>query len=620
MNNSLQAYRSILIDYLRPQRGRMVALAILIFANIGLQLVNPQIMRRFIDSALTRENTEQLGWLALLFIAIALVQQIVAVGSIYVGENVSWMATNWLRYDLARHCLNLDMSFHNRYTPGAMIERIDGDINTLSLFFSQFVLQVIGNGLLLIGILALLWRESLLLGAVLTFFVIVVMTVLIAMRSAAIPQWKKSRQASADFFGFLEERLAGTEEIRSSGAKAYVMRRFAELLRAFWQTTVRARLLAFAMTNIGWLLFTIGVAATYGISANLFSENAMTIGSVYLVVHYAGLLNRPIQRIAAEIEQLQQAGAGVARIQEFLAEENGLARSDTEQTLPEGSLPIAFEGVSFAYPMDATLDSDNGRQDAPPRTEKNTDNPELLMAHPEDASEDEVVLDDITFRLEAGKVLGLLGRTGSGKTTLARLLFRFYDPTAGTVYVGGENVANLDVHQLRQRIGIVTQNVQLFHTTVRDNMTFFNPELPDAALLEVLDELGLSSWLASLDDGLDTVLEAGGGNLSAGEAQLLALTRIFLKNPDIVIFDEASSRLDPATEQRIELAVDRLLNNRTAIIIAHRLATVQRADEIMILERGRIVEHGERVSLSLDSGSRFAGLLKSGLEADVAPS
>ena len=194
----------------------------------------------------------------------------------------------------------------------------------------------------------------------------------------------------------------------------------------------------------------------------------------------------------------------------------------------------------------------------------------------------------------------------------------FYDPTEGRIRVGGENVAHLNVQALRQRVGVVTQNVQLFHASVRDNMTFFNPAIPDADLLNVLEELGLNAWIASLEDGLDTFLDAGGGNLSAGEAQLLALTRIFLKDPDIVIFDEASSRLDPATEQRIERAVDRLLQNRTAIIIAHRLATVQRADEIMILERGRIVEHGERVALSADLQSRFSALLKSGNEVETA--
>ncbi|MBV7327814.1 ABC transporter ATP-binding protein/permease [Chloroflexi bacterium TSY] len=389
------------------------------------------------------------------------------------------------------------------------------------------------------------------------------------------------------------------------------------------------------------------MAASFGMSAYLFQSGTMTLGSVYLVIHYTGLLNRPIQRIAQEIEQLQQAGAGVARIQEFLAENNRLAPPLSERLLPQGPLSISFEDVSFSYPtesrsyLDKSLNAESSASSAvlsqmeksdSPQIEKNGDNSvdrsvthlgQPLAVEPSrnghasnglTDTNSEIVLDAVTFRLESGKVLGLLGRTGSGKTTLARLLFRFYDPTAGRVYIGGEDIAHLNMHELRQRIGVVTQNVQLFRASVRENMAFFNPTIPDSALLNVLDELGLSDWLATLEDGLDTVLDAGGGNLSAGEAQLLALTRIFLKDPDIVIFDEASSRLDPATEQRIERAVNRLLQNRTAIIIAHRLATIQRADDILILERGKIVEHGKRVMLSADPNSRFAGLLRSGFK------
>ena len=195
-------------------------------------------------------------------------------------------------------------------------------------------------------------------------------------------------------------------------------------------------------------------------------------------------------------------------------------------------------------------------------------------------------------------MLGLLGRTGSGKTTLTRLLFRFYDPTAGAVRANGVDLRHARLPDLRRRIGIVTQEVQLFRATVRDNLTFFDRTVPDEAILSVIHELGLTRWYESLEKGLDTVLAAGGGGLSAGEAQLLAFTRIFLKNPGLVILDEASSRLDPATEQLIERAVDRLLQNRTAIIIAHRLNTVQRADEILILEGGRVLEHGERAALA----------------------
>jgi len=161
---------------------------------------------------------------------------------------------------------------------------------------------------------------------------------------------------------------------------------------------------------------------------------------------------------------------------------------------------------------------------------------------------------------------------------------------------------------------VVTQDVQLFRATVRDNLTFFNPSIQDERLLQALGELGLQEWLAKLPDGLDTMLAAAGSGLSAGEAQLLAFTRVLLKDPGLVILDEASSRLDPATERMVERAISRLLHNRTGIIIAHRLSTVQRADTILILDEGRVVEHGDRLQLAADPSSRFAGLLRTGLE------
>jgi ABC-type multidrug transport system fused ATPase/permease subunit len=224
------------------------------------------------------------------------------------------------------------------------------------------------------------------------------------------------------------------------------------------------------------------------------------------------------------------------------------------------------------------------------------------------------VLRGINFTLQPGRVLGLLGRTGSGKTTLARLVFRLFDPTHGLIELGGVSLTLPQLKPLRQRVALVTQDVQLFQASVRDNLTFFDRSVPDERILEVIHELGLSAWYENLPKGLDTKLESGGRSLSAGEAQLLAFTRVFLKDPGLIILDEASSRLDPATEQLIERAMDRLLQNRTAIIIAHRLGTIHRTDEIMILEKGAIVEHGGRKALGADADSRFYHLLQTGLE------
>jgi ABC-type multidrug transport system fused ATPase/permease subunit len=215
-------------------------------------------------------------------------------------------------------------------------------------------------------------------------------------------------------------------------------------------------------------------------------------------------------------------------------------------------------------------------------------------------------------------VLGLLGRTGSGKTTISRLLFRLYDPPVGVVRLGGADIRSLPLAALRERVGLVTQDVQLFGGTLRDNVGLFDRNVPDTRLRDVFAELGLEGWLRTLSDGLETRLGAGGRGLSAGEAQLVALARVFLKDPGLVVLDEASSRLDPATQRLLERALTRLLDGRTGVVVAHRLETVERADRILILEDGGVAELGRRDALARDPGSRFARLLRVGLTDALA--
>jgi ATP-binding cassette subfamily B protein len=628
-NIPLKQYWNLLYKYLRPQWKISMVLAGLLLGNIALQLINPQIIRAFIDAAQKGAATELLIRSALLFLGLAILQQIVSVSASYFSEIVAWTATNALRVDLTQHCLNLDLSFHNTHTPGEMIERVDGDINNLAEFFSRFVVELLGNTFLLVGVLAMLWRENWLIGVGLSIFVSISMIILLKYRNVAVPHWTAERQASADFYSFLEERLAGTEDIRANGAEAYVLRNFHGLIREMLRKSLKSAMVINVLVNINLFLFAVGTAAAFAIGTYLFQSEIVTIGTVYIIYHYTSMLNRPMDSIAHQVEQLQRASAGIVRIQAMFAIESKIKnqagdpaiytlgfehatdiiptsdRKRQKLTRNRSGLPLAvcFNHVSFGY--DDSLGK-NGN------SKKNG-------SESSDDYQKDIVLHNISFSLAPGKVLGLLGRTGSGKTTLTRLLFRFYDPDVGSISYSSDglpgliDIRNLPLETLRGQVGMVTQNIQLFNASVRDNLTFFDNSVSDSKIEQVINELGLKDWFSSLPDGLDTMLESG-GSLSAGEAQLLALTRIFLKSPGLIVLDEASSRLDPATEALINGALEKLVSGRTAIIIAHRLDTVRRADEIMILNQGSIEEYGSREALANDPESRFYNLLKTGIE------
>lgn len=580
----VRAYFRLLVRYLRPMRVRTGLLGLVLLVAIALQLINPQLMRTFIDRATTGSNVADLVPLAVAFMVIAVAHQLLAVTGTWLAEYVGWSATNELRAELTEHVLELDMGFHKAHTPGELIERIDGDVTALSNFFSAFIIKVIGNAVLLLGILVLLWRENIWVGVGLSAFTAVALFAMLGLQVVAVPWWKQVRATSAALFGSLGEQFGGTEDIRANGASRYMILRFTEILREWMPQQVRGRM-GFAMlwgTNIA--NYVIGSALVFWLGSLLFGNGSLTLGSVYLVWYYVSMTREPMDQIRTQMEDFQKAGAGISRVQELFDTTATLVWTG-QAALADGPLSVELDDVSFSY---------------------------------RDEAGDGPVLHDVSFRIDEGRVLGVLGRTGSGKTTLARLLTRLYDPQSGTVRVGGVPLPQVERHSLRSRVGMVTQDVQLFRATIRDNLTFFDAGVSDDRILEVIDTLGLTGWLATQPAGLDTLLESGGGGLSAGQAQLLALTRIFLRQPGLVIMDEASSRLDPATEGLIERAVDRLLDNRTALIIAHRLATVTRADDILIMEAGRIVEYGSRAELAADPDSRLSHLLTTGIEEVLA--
>jgi ABC-type multidrug transport system fused ATPase/permease subunit len=474
------------------------------------------------------------------------------------------------------------MSFHNDRSPGELIERIEGDVSEFSNFFSQLVIRVIGNILLLIGILVALFITNRQLGLSFTIFAVIAVVVLNRIRGVAVPYRKAFRDADTELFGFLEERLAGTEDIRSCGAVDFVLRELFSLQANIYRRWKIADLMMLCVSTTAGLLMAAGFGLAFASAYHLYRSGFITVGIAYMIIHYTNLLARPIRELSRQVESMQNIGAYVQRMGELLTSESKIKDGPGIDLPAIGPLRVEFNDVSFAY------------------------------------AEDKPVLHGLSFALEPGRVLGLLGRTGSGKTTLARLIFRLYDAESGAVMLDGKDIRMAKLPDLRERVALVTQDVQLFQASVRDNITFFDHKIPNQRIQEVIEALELSDWYNGLPDGLDTMLETGGRSLSAGEAQLLAFTRVFLRDPGLVILDEASSRLDPATERLVERAIDKLLANRTAIIIAHRLGTVERADDILIIEEGKAIEHGNRLGLLEDPMSRFSQLQQTGLEGLLA--
>lgn len=577
MRTSPRDYWRLLAVYLKPQKGRTGLLAVLMLTNIAIQLVSPLILRRFIDRALDAAPIRNLLIIAGLYIGFALLIQATRLLETWTAEYVGWTATNNLRADLTRHVLRLDMAFHNRTTPGNLIERVDGDVFMLGNFFSRFIINILGNVLLAIGVVVLLTRIDWRIGATIGIFALTTIVVMLLLGRFATPRYAASRQATAELMGYIEERINGTEDIRSAGATDYVMRRNHEHARNLLQKQQSANLIGGITYSSSNLLFAVGTAISLGVGAILFRDNAITLGTVFVIFQYTQILTQPVEEISRQLRDMQQASASIGRVRALQQIQPTIA-DGPGTTLPPGALDVTFDHVTFGYP------------DAEP------------------------TLRDVSFHLAPKSVLGLVGRTGSGKTTITRLLFRLYDPTEGAIRLGGVDLRDCTLTQIRDRVALVTQEIQLFHANVRDNLTLFDPTVPDDRIVNALSLLGLGDWYATLADGLDTTLSAGGGGLSAGEAQLLAFARVFLRDPDVVILDEASSRLDPATEARLERAIDMLLAGRTAIVIAHRLATIQRANQVIVMVDGQIAEWGDRAELADDPSSRFAEMLRTGHE------
>ena len=570
--------RTLLRQYVWAQRSPVTVMAALLATSIALAVLAPDIVAYFITRVQAGAAEPVLFVVVIVYIVVAVAQQAATAAATYWSQRVAWTATNRLRGDLTAHVLDLDLSYHETQSPGELVNRIDSDVEQITGFFSDFVVQLMGNVLLLVGIiLAVLftvdWRVGLAFAVVSGAGLYVVDRV----RRFGTKEWSQDREESGTFYGFLTEVLRATEDLRALNAGRHAMASFHARLRRWLPVAVRARAWASSVWMATILAITIVTAIAYGAGGLLYRDGELTLSKVYLLISYALLLIMPMEAIRTQLQYLQQAAAAVRRVGELLMTEPSM--SEGTRRLPSGPLAVAFEHVHFGYRGTADESGAN-------------------------------VLHDFSFTLEPGRYLGLVGRTGAGKTTIAQLLYRFYDPQSGTVRIGGCDLRDVTWDAIRTQVGYVGQDIQLVHGTLRDNLTFFDADTADAELLDVLTSLGLRAWLHRFPDGLDSMVSHT--SLSAGEAQLIGLARVFMKRPGLLILDEPTSKVDPDTERFLQRAIDTLLARATGIVIAHRLATLAKADEILIIDDGRVVEHDFSERLLADRESAFAALLRTG--------
>lgn len=572
---------SWLLRYLKPVKGKLAVLLVMLLTSTGLQLLNPQIIRRFIDTAASGGILGDLVQLAGLFLLIAVSNQLITIAVSYLGNDVAWRATNRMRGDLLKHCLRLDMRFHNVKTPGEMIERVDGDVTSISNFFAMFIVQVIGSFVLLAGILGFMFTINVPIALVMTVFTLLSILFMVVIRNLGVESSKNERAASASLFSLIEERIAGIEDVQVNGHVPYVMNRFFRTMRTVFLKGRKAWMLRVIPWNTTVVMFIVSVTVVLLLGVHYYIEGAISIGTLFLIYQYSQMLNEPIELLGDQVQEFQKAKSGMLRSRELLSLRSEI-QDGSEERLPDGPLGLEFNQVYFSY------------------------------------NEDKPVLQDITFVVKPGERLGIIGRTGSGKSSLSRVLLRLYNLDQGMIRIGGTDITKLSMQALYRRVGMVTQDVQLFDGTLRDNLTLFNSEVSDAMIKQTTERLGLHHWIDTQPEGLDTHLTAGGASLSAGEAQLFALTRVFLTEPSLVILDEPSSRLDAATENLLQSAIDELMKRSTGIIIAHRLATLEKVDKIMVLGGGKLLEFGSRVELANNPSSHYARLLVTGQEEELA--
>jgi ATP-binding cassette, subfamily B, bacterial len=558
-----------LTQVLKPYRARIAVAVLLLIGQTSCLLAGPALVRFGIDNGLRDSNAGALNMAALLYLFAAIAGLFFGRAVIKVVARVGEAFLRDLRSSVFRHLMSLGMDFFEREKTGKLVARMTSDMDALQELVQMGLVMFVQNGLLFVGAILVIFLMSWQLALCV---LVVVPPVVIAsrwFRRASNKAYLLVRDRIGQNLSTLQEGLAGVRVVQAFARERAFTRRFRETNEAQYDAnieTVRISAKYFPIVEIAGVT---GIALIVGIGGAFVSADIVTVGTVAAFVLYLNNLFEPIQQLSQLYNTLQQAGAALQKLFELLDERPSIAERPGAVDLPEeGGLDL--DHVSFGY----------GDHD---------------------------VLHDVSLRVPLGERLALVGPTGAGKSTLAKLVARFYDPREGRVEYADVDLRDATLRSLRERIVVVPQEGFLFAGSVRDNIVVGKADATDEEIHEAIAALGLEDRFDQLPEGLETEVRERGSRLSAGEKQLVSLVRAALADPALLVLDEATSSLDPGTERTVERALGRLTEGRTVVVVAHRLSTAARADRIAVVDDGQIAELGTHDELIAHEG-RYASL------------
>jgi ABC-type multidrug transport system fused ATPase/permease subunit len=566
-----------MIGLLRPYRGRMALMFTALLLETAAGLAPPYLAGKAIDSGIRAGDVAALNLIVAAFVLAAVVYAVATYWETYLVGWVGTRALQDLRERIFTHLQAMSIGFFTRRSPGVLISRMTNDVEALQQLVTNGVVTIFNSTLTLVGVVVIMLFLDLKLALItfLTFPLLAIASVVFRIVSAGA--YRATRERIAAVTAYLQETLSGVRVVRSFGQEPRHMATMTELNELNRDVNMRTVYLNASYFPAVELLAAVGTAVILLYGGSQAINGAIEVGVVVAFVGYLTRFFEPIQELSQLYTTYQQGMAALDKIFDLLDTPPDMV--DAPGAIDPGTLrgEIELERVWFSYADKA------GSGDAEP-------------------DEEIWALRDVDLHVPPGQTLALVGATGAGKSTFAKLVARFYDPQKGTVLVDGHDLRGVQQRALRRQLGIVPQEGFLFSGSVRENVAFGRPEANTGEIEAAIAAVGASDFVAALPDGLDTEVGERGIQLSAGQRQLVAFARALLAEPRILILDEATSNVDVRTEKTIERGLERLLHGRTAIVIAHRLSTIRRAGKIVVLEHGKIAEQGTHDELIAANG------------------